>query len=96
MLCLKKKNLRIKLPRKAMRKWHIQKNKHTMLLCSKCDFTGETDQKLNTHIVVKHIMLDFSAVQEDKYECNECTNYFNMREVLIKHVKKRGKCKSNV
>ena len=59
--------------------------------CSKCDFSSERDQKLDTHIVIKHFKVNFAWAQHtDKYECNECADYFNEREASIKHVKKRG------
>ena len=31
--------------------------------CSKCDFSSERDQKLDTHIVIKHFKVNFAWAQ---------------------------------
>ena len=52
-----------------------QKEQTDKVSCSKCDFTGETDNKLYTDIVLEHFKINFSGVQQiDKYECNECAD----------------------
>ena len=69
----------------------VNKKKQTeKCSCSKWDLNGKTDQQLDTHIVMKHFKVNLSGTQQiDKYECNECVEYFIIREALIKHVKKR-------
>ena len=66
--------------------------------CSKCNFIAETDKKkLDTHIVMKHFKEKYSGAQNlEKFECNEFYDYFDIREALIKQVKKRGKCKKSI
>ena len=58
---------------------------------------GESDQILDTHIIIKHFKVNLSgAPNPDKSECNECDDYFEQREELVKRVRKGGKCKLNM
>ena len=60
------------------------------LSCSKYIFKSESDQKLDTHIIIYHFKVNFSgAPNPDKFECNECDDYFEQREELVRHVRKR-------
>ena len=75
-------------------KEHAQKDK---LSFSKCFFQVESDQKLDTHIIINHFKVNLSgATNPDKFECNECDHYFEQREELVTHVKNGAKCKLNM
>ena len=81
-----------KLNDRAIKEMSHETKQTDKVSCSKCDFTSETDQKLETHVVLKHFKVNLSGAQLiNKYECNECTDYFNERETPIKHIKKREK-----
>ena len=68
-------------------------HKQDKFICSKSNFIAETDHNLDTHIVMKHFKVNYSAAQNlENFECNKCDDYFDMRKALIKHMKKRGKC----
>ena len=81
----------------VLEKHQEMSHRQDKLSCSKCNFIAETDHKLDTHIVMKHFKVNYSGAPNlENFECNECDDYFEIREALIKHVKKRGKCKKSV
>ena len=62
-----------------------------------CNFIAETDHKLQTFIVMKHFEVNYSGARNfENFECNECDNYFDIREAIIRHMRKRGKYKNSV
>ena len=51
-------------------------------------------KKIDTHSLMKHFKINYSGAQPiDMFECNKFAD--NIMKELIKHVKKRGKCKLN-
>ena len=53
-------------------------------------------KKIDTHSLMKHFKIKYSGAKPiDMFEGNKFANYSNIMKELIKHVKKRGKCKLN-